>query len=242
MQQKKKNKFVQIAIDGPSGAGKSTLSKALAAGFGYIYMDTGALYRAVALYFIRKAVDIDDQERIITGLDSIEIGLRYENGEQLVFLNGEDVSRMIRTPVISSAASRVSAIPEVRQFLISAQRDMGAANDIIMDGRDIGTVILPGADVKIFLTATAEDRAERRWLELKSRGTDDRYEDVLAAVIQRDRDDASRDASPMAAAADAVVVDTTGNTFEESLSLLMGIIEEKLRGKPDGAQAQEKNI
>ena len=229
-------KHIQIAVDGPSGAGKSTLSRALAAELGCVYMDTGALYRAVALYFMRANVRIDEKEKIIAGLGEIKIGLEYQNGEQLVKLNGEDVSRLIRTPDISSAASRISAIPEVRRFLLAAQRNVAAANDVIMDGRDIGTVILPDADVKIFLTATAEDRAERRYLELLSRGEQTDYATVLAAVIRRDGDDASRDVSPLKPADDAVPVDTTGNTFEQSFELLKGIITEKLRSKTNETQ------
>ena len=218
---------IAIAIDGPAGAGKSTIAKAAAKHLGFIYVDTGAMYRAIGLYTIRKGVDPADTQAVVALLSEIEVSLaRDENKNQLVILNGEDVSGFIRTEQVSMAASRVSAIPEVRAFLLNLQRDMAKANDVIMDGRDIGTVVLPDAKVKIFLTASAEIRARRRYDELIAKGEQAVYEDVLADVIERDNNDMNRPIAPLKPAQDSIIVDTSELNLEESIALLIKTIEE----------------
>ena len=217
-----------IAIDGPAGAGKSTIARALAQKLGYLYLDTGALYRAIGLYCVERGVPTGDKAAVTAALDSIDVALRYVDGAQRVLLNGEDVSEAIRRPEISLAASAVSAMDTVRAFLLDLQRDMARTHDVVMDGRDIGTVVLPDADVKIFLTAAPEDRARRRFLELEQRGTPQEYDQLLAEIKQRDYNDAHRASSPLRQAEDALLLDTTGNTFEQSLALLLKTIREKL--------------
>lgn len=218
---------IAIAIDGPAGAGKSTIAKAAAKHLGFIYVDTGAMYRAIGLYTIRKGVDPMDTQSVVALLSEIEVSLaRDENKAQLVILNGEDVSSLIRTEQVSMAASRVSAIPEVRDFLLNLQRDMAKASDVIMDGRDIGTVVLPDAKVKIFLTASAEIRARRRYDELIAKGEQAVYEDVLADVIERDNNDMNRPIAPLKPAQDSILVDTSELNLEESIELLIKTIEE----------------
>ncbi len=218
---------IAIAIDGPAGAGKSTIAKAAAKHLGFIYVDTGAMYRAIGLYTIRKGVDPADSQSVVELLSEIEVSLaRDENKNQLVILNGEDVSGLIRTEQVSMAASRVSAIPEVRAFLLNLQRDMAKASDVIMDGRDIGTVVLPDAKVKIFLTASAEIRARRRYDELIAKGEQAVYEDVLADVIERDNNDMNRPIAPLKPAQDSIIVDTSNLNLEESIALLIKTIEE----------------
>ncbi len=220
---------INIAIDGPSGAGKSTISKALAKKLSFIYIDTGALYRAIGLYVEQNGVGSTDLAKILELLPEINVDLKYIDGEQHVFLNGKDVSDDIRTPIISKYASDVSAIKEVRQMLLSIQKDMAKKYNVIMDGRDIGTVILPNADVKIFLTASAEARAMRRFDELKEKKMDVLYEDVLRDMIQRDKNDSSREMAPLKPAEDSVLVDTTGNTLEESILSMEKIVREKCK-------------
>lgn len=218
---------IAIAIDGPAGAGKSTIAKAAAKHLGYIYVDTGAMYRAIGLYCIRKGVAPTDTEKVVALLDEIQVSLaRDEMGTQLIILCGEDVSAYIRTEEVSMAASRVSAIPQVREFLLSLQRDMAKEFNVIMDGRDIGTVVLPDAKVKIFLTASAEVRARRRYDELVAKGEDVKYEDVLADVIERDNNDMNRPIAPLKPAEDSVLVDTSDIGLEESIALLIKTIEE----------------
>ncbi len=218
---------IAIAIDGPAGAGKSTIAKAAAKHLGFIYVDTGAMYRAIGLYTIRKGVDPADTQSVVELLSDIEVSLaRDENKNQLVILNGEDVSGLIRTEQVSMAASRVSAIPEVRAFLLNLQRDMAKSADVIMDGRDIGTVVLPDAKVKIFLTASAEIRARRRYDELIAKGEQAVYEDVLADVIERDNNDMNRPIAPLKPAQDSILVDTSNLNLEESIALLIKTIEE----------------
>ena len=219
--------MINIAIDGPSGAGKSTVAKALAKKLGYIYVDTGALYRAIGLYVRRAGVLPENSAGVIALLPEIDVRLAYENGEQKVLLSGEDVS-LIRTNEISSYASKVSAIPEVRTFLLELQRDMARKNNVIMDGRDIGTVILPDADVKIFMTASPEARIRRRYEELLASGQSVTLEEVAAAVHERDKNDSTRKVAPAIPAADAVFVDNSG-TFEDTLSNVISIIEEKIK-------------
>lgn len=218
---------IAIAIDGPAGAGKSTIAKAAAKHLGFIYVDTGAMYRAIGLYCLRKEADPSDAETVKGLLSEIEVSLaRDENKNQLVILNGEDVSGLIRTEAVSMAASRCSAIPEVRAFLLNLQRDMAKEYNVIMDGRDIGTVVLPDAKVKIFLTASAEIRARRRYDELIEKGQEAVYEDVLADVIERDNNDMNRPIAPLKPAEDSVLVDTSELNLEESIELLIKTIEE----------------
>ena len=220
--------FVAVAIDGPSGAGKSTIAKRLAATLGYVYVDTGAMYRTVGLAMLRRHIDVNDKPAVIAALADIEVSIAYVDGAQRVLLCGEDVSDQIRTPEVSMAASTTSAIPEVRKFLFETQQKLARENNVIMDGRDIGTVVLPNAKVKIFLSASVEDRARRRFDELKEKGMDVAFEDVLEDMKQRDYNDSHRDVAPLKPADDAVSVDTTGNTLEESVALMESIVKEKL--------------
>ena len=222
---------INVAIDGPSGAGKSTLARKLAEKLNYIYVDTGALYRTVGLYIYRNEIDPKDTARVADALPEINVGLRFINSEQHVYLNGEDVSTDIRLHEVSQYASLVSAIPSVRQFLFDTQRKMAAENDVIMDGRDIGTVVLPDADVKIFLTASAEVRARRRYNELLERGQEVDYEQILADVNQRDEQDMNRPVAPLKPAEDSVILDTSDCSFEESLALLYKTIKERLNDR-----------
>ncbi len=217
-----------IAIDGPAGAGKSTIARFLAKELKLIYVDTGALYRAIGCYMVENGVSIDDDAAVIAALDGVRVSLAYVDGEQRVFVNDADISDRIRTPQISMAASKVSAIPAVRAFLLQLQRDIAATNSVIMDGRDIGTTILPNADVKIFLTASPEARAERRYKELLEKGESVTFEDVLADMIKRDYDDAHRAASPLRKAEDAIEVDTGALTLEESIAKMKTVILENL--------------
>lgn len=219
--------MINVAIDGPSGAGKSTLSRAVAKKLGYLYVDTGALYRAVGLAALRAGADAKNEKAVEALLPATKVDLQYVGGEQHVFLNGEDVSAAIREENVGMAASAVSAHVPVRAFLLETQRRLARENNVIMDGRDIGTVVLPNADVKIFLTATPEDRARRRWLELQEKGQQADYDTVLADVKTRDYNDSHRAAAPLKQAADAVLVETTGNTFEQSLQCLLDAIHGK---------------
>lgn len=220
------NGHTAIAIDGPSGAGKSTIARAAAQRFGYIYVDTGAIYRTVGLAANRMGVDRRDEAAVAAVLPGLSIEMRYdENGEQRMILNGEDVSERIRMPEISIAASDVSALPAVRAFLMDMQRSMAEKHDVIMDGRDIGTVVLPHAELKIFLTASLEDRAYRRYQELISKGVNTCFENVISEMELRDQQDESRAAAPLRAAGDAVVLDTTGNTLEKSIDIVCGMIQ-----------------
>ena len=222
---------VAVAIDGPVGAGKSTIARAAANRLGFVYCDTGALYRAIGLYCSRKGVDLKDSSAITAKLPEISLKLRItgENKVQRVFLNDEDVSEEIRLPEISMAASAVSAIPEVRAALLDIQRDMAKSENVIMDGRDIGTVVLPDADVKIFLTAKPEIRAKRRYDELVKKGVETTFEEVLADLNKRDYDDSHRAAAPLRQAPDAVLADTSELDFERSVDFVCGIIEGALK-------------
>lgn len=222
-------KYKSIAIDGPSGAGKSTLAKLLAEKLGFLYVDTGAIYRTVSLFAFRQGVEPTDASAVTDLLGSIAVDLRYgDDGLQHMFLNGEDVTEEIRRHEISRYASAVSAIPAVRAFLLQMQRDMAERQNVVMDGRDIGTVVLPAADVKIFLTASPQDRAERRRAELLARGQACDFETVLADLLERDRNDSNRAAAPLRKAEDAVLVDTTGISLEQSLHGLLQVIKEKV--------------
>ncbi len=219
---------VNIAIDGPAGAGKSTLARKAAERLGFIYVDTGALYRTVGLYSIRKGYDTKDAEKVISTLSDIDIKLGFTDEGQRVYLNGEDVSDAIRTPEASMGASNVSAIPKVREFLFDLQKEIAANNNCLMDGRDIGTVVLPDAQVKIFLTASPETRAKRRYDELVQKGSDVTFQDVLDDLIKRDYQDTHREIAPLKAADDAEILDTSPLTFDESLEAILAVIAKKL--------------
>jgi len=227
-------KFFSIAIDGPSGSGKSSLAKNLAAKLGFIYLDTGALYRAIGLYVYNKSIDGKDEESIVSCLDDINIDVIYENGEQKIFLNNEDVSLKIRENHISKYASDVSKIPGVRKFLLNLQREKAKTNNIVMDGRDIGTVILPDATLKIFLTASPQERAKRRYEELTEKSREDGtqtnydYEQILCEMTERDKQDSQREVAPLTVAPDAAVLDNS--TFilpEDTLNAALKIIGER---------------
>ncbi|MGN0574704.1 MAG: (d)CMP kinase [Ruminococcus sp.] len=216
---------INIAIDGPAGAGKSTIAKMVSAKLGYIYVDTGALYRTIALYITENNIPDDE---IVKSLDGAEVSLKFIDGAQRVYLGDRDVSDLIRTPEISMAASKVSTIPAVRDYLFEMQKKIARENNVIMDGRDIGTVVLPDAQVKIFLTASAEERASRRYKELSDKPGCPCYEEILSDIIERDRNDMNRKTAPLRQAEDAVLVDTTNLGLEESAEEISRIISEKL--------------
>ena len=220
-------KNINIAIDGPAGAGKSTIAKMVSAKLGYIYVDTGALYRTIALYITENNIADEDIEK---ALENADVSLKFIDGAQRVFLGDRDVSDLIRTPEISMAASRTSAIPAVRKYLFGTQQKIAAENNVIMDGRDIGTVVLPNADVKIFLTASAEERANRRFKELSEKPNCPCYEEILSDIIERDHQDMTREVSPLKQAEDAVLVDTTELDLEQSAEAIVKIITEKTGG------------
>ena len=220
--------FVSVAIDGPVGAGKSSIARTAAKMLGYIYVDTGALYRSIGLYCHRNGIDMADNGAVASVLSAVKPEIRLIDGVQHIYLNGEDVSEEIRLPEISMAASAVSAVPEVRAALLDLQRDMAKTNNVIMDGRDIGTVVLPNATVKIFLTAKAEIRAKRRYDELVAKGVDTTFEDVLADLNQRDYNDSHRAVAPLKQAEDAVLADTSEVDFDGSVKLVCDIIKERV--------------
>lgn len=220
---------IAIAIDGPAGAGKSTIARLAAKELGFIYVDTGALYRTIGLAAFHRSLTAEDKDAIIEMLTAIKVELAFnEKHEQIVLLDGEDVSGLIRTPEISMMASAVSAIPEVRAFLLDLQRDMAHTNNVIMDGRDIGTVVLPDAKIKIFLSASPECRARRRYDELIEKGMDVKYEDILSDVIARDYADSHRDIAPLKPADDAIMVDTSGEDLETSVNKLLTIMRDRI--------------
>ncbi|MBQ9964589.1 MAG: (d)CMP kinase [Clostridia bacterium] len=221
--------MVSVAIDGPSGAGKSTIARALANELGYVYVDTGALYRTVGYAVLQNGIDPKDAAAVEALLPQIQVTMGYVNGEQRVFLNEQDVSGFIRTPEVSMAASATSAMPPVRQFLFHLQQEMAQKHSVIMDGRDIGTVVLPFATVKIFLTASAEVRAERRFIELQEKGMSVTYEEVLADMKERDYNDSHRATAPLKPAEDAVLVDTSGNTLEEAIARMKEVVQNALK-------------
>lgn len=218
--------MLNVAIDGPAGAGKSTIAKTIAARRGMLYLDTGALYRAIGLFALRSGTDTKDADAVAALLPRIKLELAFAEGTQHVMLCGEDVSDDIRTPPVAMAASNVSAIPAVRSFLLSLQRDIASENDCIMDGRDIGTVILPNADIKIFLTASPEERARRRLKDLAEKGIEADFDAVVADIKRRDENDSSRAIAPLKPADDAVTVDTTAMSFEQVVELISGMIGE----------------
>ena len=219
--------MIRIAIDGPGGAGKSSVAKAVAKKLGIIYVDTGALYRGIGLYVLRKGAKPSSIEEVVPLLAEIKIEMRHIEGEQHIFLNGEDVSGLIRTESVSAAASDVSAIPAVRDFLFDMQRDIAEKNDVVMDGRDIGTVVLPDAELKIFLTAKPETRAERRVKQLAEKGVVESFDDVLADVIQRDYNDSHREFRPLKLAEDGILMDNTELPLEETVNKIIALAKER---------------
>lgn len=219
---------ISVAIDGPAGAGKSTVARKVAKTKGYIYVDTGALYRAVAYSCIKAGVSISDVDLVAEHIKTVKIEIKYIDSEQRVFVNGEDVTGFIRTPEISGKASEVSAIPIVRAFLLDLQRQLAVENDVVMDGRDIGTVVLPNATVKIFLTASAEVRAKRRYDELIEKGQAVEFDDVLSDLQERDYRDSHREVAPLKPSEESVIVDTSLLSFDESVNAILTVISEKI--------------
>ena len=217
-----------IAIDGPAGAGKSSVAKAAAKALGFIYVDTGALYRTVGLYMLQHGVDPEDLTAVENALKDITVDMKHEEDGQHMYLCGEDVTDRIRTPEVSMAASNFSKIPVVRSFLLSTQTNMAERYDVLMDGRDIGTVVLPNAQVKIFLTASAEERARRRCLELEQKGQPEPYEEILADIEKRDDQDMNRETAPLKPAEDSVLLDTSDLDFEGSVNKLLEIVRERM--------------
>lgn len=220
--------FINVAVDGPAGAGKSTISRAVAKELGYIYVDTGALYRAVGIYALRKGINTKDSSGVESILDEIKVELKFIEGVQYVYLNGEDVSFDIRTPDASMAASDVSAIACVRAFLFDLQREIASKNNCLMDGRDIGTVVLPKAQIKIFLTASPEERANRRYKELVARGVETTLQEVLEDLKIRDYQDSHREIAPLKPADDSIIVDTSDLDFDAAKNKIVGIIKERI--------------
>lgn len=220
--------MINVAIDGPAGAGKSTIARAAAKELGFIYVDTGALYRAVGVYCLRNNIETTDVQGVGSVLDKIIVELKFIDGVQHVYLNGDDVSTEIRLPEASMAASNVSAIPSVRAFLFDLQRDIAAKNNCIMDGRDIGTVVLPNAKVKIFLTADPEERAMRRFKELQEKGSNVTFQEVLDDLKVRDYNDSHREIAPLKPAEDSVIINTTGYSLEDSINKIIDTIKEKM--------------
>lgn len=217
---------MNIAIDGPAGAGKSSIAKLVAKKLSFVYIDTGAMYRTMALYFLKNGIDTKDQAQVSARCDDIDITLTYENGEQQVFLNGENVSREIRTEQVGNNASTVATYEKVREKLVAIQRKMAASTDIIMDGRDIGTVVLPDAEVKIYLTASTAIRAERRYKELQEKGQDCELKKIEEDIILRDKQDMNREISPLRQAEDAILLDSSHMTIDEVVEKIISIVNE----------------
>ena len=216
-----------IAIDGPAGAGKSTIAKKVAKELGFIYVDTGAMYRAMALYFLKNNIAPEDKEAIENGCDAISVSISYENGAQQVWLNGENVSGVIRQEAVGNMASKTSVNAKVREKLVALQRELAQKENVVMDGRDIGTQVLPDATAKIYLTASVEERARRRFLELQEKGMQGDLEEIAADIRERDYRDMNRDISPLRQAEDAVLVDASDMTIEEVVSCVIGKFQEK---------------
>lgn len=222
-------KTISIAIDGPSGAGKSTISKTVAKELGFTYIDTGAMYRAVALYALTQGMDTKNTDGALAlALDGVTIDIAYQDGAQRIYLNGGDVSEAIRTPKVSMGASDVATVPAVRLKLVELQRALAKRQNVIMDGRDIGTYVLPDADIKIYLTADVEDRAKRRFDELSAKGTEVSFDEVLEDMKKRDLNDSTRDFAPLRRAEDAALIDTTGASFAESVDKILTYIKKQL--------------
>lgn len=221
-------KMISIAIDGPAGAGKSTLSRKVAAEIGFRYVDTGAIYRTVAVKILRSGLTADNADKIEQMLKNTVVDIEYDDNMQIMMLDGEDVTDLIRTEDVSMMASKSSALPCVRAFLLEMQREMAKKFNVVMDGRDIGTVVLPNANIKIFLTASPESRAKRRYEELVQKGVQTNYEDVYQDMLKRDHNDSNRAIAPLKPAGDAIILDTSGNTFEQSLELLVKTVKERM--------------
>ncbi|NLN66029.1 MAG: (d)CMP kinase [Clostridiaceae bacterium] len=222
-------KKIQIAIDGPSGAGKSTMAKMVSKELGILYLDTGAMYRAVALKAIQSGIDTKDSDKLSQMVQDIDISVVYQDGRQLVYLDGEDVSERIRTPDVTVGASNVAVVPVVRMKMVELQQEIAKKNSVVMDGRDIGTYVLPDADVKIFLTASVEDRAKRRYEELQEKGTlKQTFEEVKQDMEYRDNNDSNRDFCPLKKADDAIMLDTTGFPLEKSVGMILDIIKARI--------------
>ncbi len=221
-------KMISIAIDGPAGAGKSTLSRKVAAKIGFRYVDTGAIYRMVAVKILRSGLTADNADKIEQMLKNTVVDIEYDDNMQIMMLDGEDVTDLIRTEDVSMMASKSSALPCVRAFLLEMQREMAKKFNVVMDGRDIGTVVLPNANIKIFLTASPESRAKRRYEELVQKGVQTNYEDVYQDMLKRDHNDSNRAIAPLKPADDAIILDTSGNTFEQSLELLVKTVKERM--------------
>ena len=213
---------MNVAIDGPAGAGKSTIAKAIAAKMGYVYVDTGAMYRAMALYFLRAGIASEDEEKISSVVDDISVSIKYEDGAQHVILNGEDVTGLIRTEEVGNMASASSVYAPVRSKLVALQQELAKTTDVIMDGRDIGTVVLPNADVKIFLTASVECRAKRRFDELVAKGMEADFDKIAKDIEERDYRDSHREISPLKQAEDAILVDSSDMTIDEVVNTIIG--------------------
>lgn len=222
--------MISVAIDGPAGAGKSTIARLASQRLGYIYVDTGALYRSIAYFVISNGGDLESAESITSFLPELSVEIKFIDGVQHVFVNGEDVNNKIRTEAVSIGASKVSAVPRVREFLLNLQRGFAEKYNVVMDGRDIGTVVLPNADVKIFLTASAEVRANRRYKEQLERGLKVNYEDILADIKDRDYRDENREIAPLKCAEDGVYLDSSNQTIEENIQAVIDIINEKIKG------------
>ena len=216
---------INVAIDGPAGAGKSTIAKAVAAKKGYVYVDTGAMYRAMALYFIRAGVSSDDEKAVAAMVDDIKVSIKYEDGQQHVILNDEDVTGLIRTEAVGNMASATSVYGPVRTKLVALQQELAKTTDVIMDGRDIGTVVLPNADVKIFLTASVECRAKRRYDELVAKGQEADFDQIAKDIEERDYRDSHREISPLKQAEDAVLVDSSDMTIDEVVSTIINLCD-----------------
>ena len=221
--------MTKIAIDGPAGAGKSTISKKVAKELGFVYIDTGAMYRAVGLKAVRCGVDTKDREGVVALLPHLDIDIRHEGVEQYIYLDGENVSDKIRTPEISMAASNVSAIPEVRVAMVDMQRKLASNHDVVMDGRDIGTFVLPDAQIKIFLTASVDARAKRRYDELIEKGADVKFEDVRSEMELRDKNDSTREVSPLKVADGARIIDTSELSLEDSIKAVADYVRSNLK-------------
>lgn len=216
-------KYYSIAIDGPAGAGKSTIAKRLASKLGYVYIDTGAMYRAITLFYVDKGIDCEDEDAVIAKLDEISVSIRYIDGVQHVFLNGTDVNDLIRTQAVSDNASKISAIAKVREKLVAIQQEMARSENVVMDGRDIGSVVLPNADLKIYLTASVKVRAKRRYDELIAKGEEARIEDIEKEIEERDYRDMHRDASPLVRVPDAKLADTSDLNIDEATGFCLGL-------------------
>ena len=218
----------QIAIDGPAGAGKSTIAKLVSGKLGFIYVDTGAMYRAMALYLHRNGISADDPEKIAAGCGGADISIEYRDGEQVVLLAGENVNAWLRTEEVSAMASKSSAVPRVRERLLQLQQELAATQNVVMDGRDIGTVVLPDAQVKIYLTASVEVRAKRRYLEQKAKGEKVDLKEIEAEIAERDHRDMTREVAPLKLADDAVLVDSSDMTIDEVAQRILAIVKEKM--------------